>query len=124
MSSESTAGNARTDEDAPTDEKSADNQPSVGGPLANLTAFQRDLLWVLANRGGSKGLAIKRVLEGYYDEHVNHGRLYPNLDELVDLGLVEKGRRDMRTNEYTLTDAGADALACRREWTDIEEVAA
>ncbi|ELZ20434.1 PadR family transcriptional regulator [Natrinema limicola JCM 13563] len=34
------------------------------------------------------GLAIKRELEDYYGTEVNHGRLYPNLDELVDLGLV------------------------------------
>ena len=118
MSSETTAGDARTEQDASTDEKSDD--PTPGGALANLTAFQRDLLWVLGKRGGSKGLALKRALEAYYDDHVNHGRLYLNLDELVELGLVEKGQRDQRTNEYTLTDAAVDALASRREWTDVE----
>ena len=118
MPTETTAGEARTEQDASTDEKSDD--PTPGGPLATLTAFQRDLLWVLGKRGGSKGLALKRSLETYYDDHVNHGRLYPNLDELVELGLVEKGQRDQRTNEYTLTEAAVDALANRREWTDVE----
>jgi DNA-binding PadR family transcriptional regulator len=122
MSGEISAGEARTDQDASTDEKS-DDPIQAGGPLANLTAFQRDLLWVLAKRGGSMGLAIKQNLEGYYSEHVNHGRLYPNLDELVDAGLVEKGKRDDRTNEYTLTDAGFSALVCRREWTEAEATA-
>ncbi|MFB6179550.1 MAG: helix-turn-helix transcriptional regulator [Halorientalis sp.] len=119
MSSEPTAGDARTTEDAPRDEKGDDNTT-----LADLTAFQRDTLWMLAKKGASKGLAIKHDLERYYDEPVNHGRLYPNLDELTDLGLVDKGTRDARTNEYTLTEAGADALAERRAWTDTEVVGA
>jgi DNA-binding PadR family transcriptional regulator len=49
------------------------------------------------------GLAIKSELEKYRDEEINHGRLYPNLDQLVEKGFVEKSAKDRRTNLYTLT---------------------
>jgi PadR family transcriptional regulator PadR len=96
--------------------------PMTDGSLAGLSAFQRDVLWTLAEDGASKGLAVKDSLEDYYAENVNHGRLYPNLDALVDHGLVAKSQRDRRTNEYQLTDAGRAALADRLGWQDTEEV--
>jgi DNA-binding MarR family transcriptional regulator len=92
--------------------------------LADLSAFQRDVLWTLAEDGASKGLAIKASLEEYYSDEVNHGRLYPNLDALVDHGLVAKSQRDRRTNEYALTDAGREALTERVRWQATEEVPA
>jgi len=38
------------------------------------------------------GLAIKDELENYYEKEIHHGRLYPNLDTLVEKGLIEKGK--------------------------------
>jgi len=84
--------------------------------LANLTAFQRDVLWVLSNEGALKGVAIRRVLVDYYGDDVTHSQVYPNLDALVDLGLVEKAARDRRTNEYSLTEEGRRALQRRQAW--------
>jgi DNA-binding PadR family transcriptional regulator len=84
--------------------------------VRDLTAFQRNILIVLAE-GPNYGLAIKEDLEAYYGEDVNHGRLYPNLDRLVEMGLIEKGELDKRTNEYELTDAGFAALRDQLEWT-------
>ncbi len=81
----------------------------------NLTAFQYNIL-VILSREPMYGLAIKRELETYYDDEVNHGRLYPNLDDLVDLGLVSKSELDKRTNEYALTDAGEEAVLEQLEW--------
>lgn len=81
-----------------------------------LTAFQKNILTVLAEQP-RYGLAIKRELEAYYDEEVNHGRLYPNLDDLVDDGLVEKNALDKRTNEYRLTEAGFEAVREDLMWT-------
>jgi PadR family transcriptional regulator PadR len=70
------------------------------------------------------GLAIKEELEQYYESEVHHGRLYPNLDELVEKGLVEKGQKDRRTNVYSLTERGSRELTARREWEDeyVEEL--
>jgi DNA-binding PadR family transcriptional regulator len=84
--------------------------------MHDLTAFQRDILYVLSGSEDAYGLAIKQELEDYYEGEVNHGRLYPNLDDLVERGLVEKGQLDRRTNSYNLTDAGVDAIEQRREW--------
>ena len=46
----------------------------------------------------------------------DHGRLYPNLDTLVEEGYVEKGSIDDRTNSYELTPEGQALLADRHEW--------
>ena len=73
--------------------------------LEDLTAFQRHLLAVLAD-GPDYGLGIKRKLEAWSGEGLNHGRLYPNLDTLVEEGLVEKSELDKRTNEYKLSEKG------------------
>ncbi|WP_247729370.1 PadR family transcriptional regulator [Halovivax limisalsi] len=82
----------------------------------DLTAFQNNILTILSTEP-MYGLAIKRELEDYYDTEVNHGRLYPNLDELVDLGLIEKSELDKRTNQYELTDEGLEAVLDQLEWT-------
>lgn len=86
------------------------------GTMHDLTGFQRDLLVVIAGLEEPHGLAIKEELEGYYEIEVNHGRLYPNLDELVSKGLVEKGQKDRRTNVYHLTQRGERELNARQEW--------
>jgi PadR family transcriptional regulator PadR len=86
--------------------------------MFDLTAFQRDLLFVIAGREEPHGLALKSVLEESYDSEINHGRLYPNLDHLVDAGLVEKGQIDRRTNSYTITEAGEALIEERREWEE------
>ena len=84
--------------------------------MHDLTGFQRDLLYVIAGLDEPHGLAIKEELEEYYEGEIHHGRLYPNLDELVDKGLVEKGTIDRRTNSYTLTQRGQREIDARVEW--------
>lgn len=84
--------------------------------MHDLTGFQRDLLYVIAGGDEPHGLAIKDELEGYYETEIHHGRLYPNLDTLVEKGLVEKGQRDRRTNFYTVTQRGRRELEARQEW--------
>ncbi|XVH30684.1 PadR family transcriptional regulator [Haloferacaceae archaeon DSL9] len=89
---------------------------SDGAGLArNLTAFQQNILVILSEEP-MYGLAIKRELEEYYGTEVNHGRLYPNLDDLVDLGLVEKSELDKRTNQYELTEKGHGAVLDQFDW--------
>jgi DNA-binding PadR family transcriptional regulator len=61
-------------------------------------------------------VTLKRELRSYYGHDVNHGQLYPNLDELVDDGYVAKGTKDERTNAYSLTHAGREALASEVRW--------
>jgi DNA-binding PadR family transcriptional regulator len=85
------------------------------GVARDLTAFQENILVILAEEP-MYGLAIKRELEDYYGTEVNHGRLYPNLDDLVEMDLVEKGELDKRTNEYELTERGYRAVVDRFQW--------
>ncbi|WP_458206380.1 PadR family transcriptional regulator [Haladaptatus sp. NG-SE-30] len=82
----------------------------------DLTAFQKNILIVLTEEP-MYGLAIKRELEDFYDAEVNHGRLYPNLDTLVERGLVEKSELDKRTNEYGLTQEGFGAVEDSLAWS-------
>jgi PadR family transcriptional regulator PadR len=84
--------------------------------MHDLTGFQRDQLYLICGLDDPHGLAIKENLEEYFEKEVHHGRLYPNLDELVEKGLVEKGEKDQRTNIYTLTRRGRREIEARREW--------
>lgn len=92
--------------------------------MYDLTAFQRDLLYVVAGLDEPHGLAIKEELETYYEGEIHHGRLYPNLDTIVDKGLAEKGSLDKRTNFYTVTRRGRRELEDRRGWEKqyLEEI--
>lgn len=84
--------------------------------MYDLTGFQRDLLIVISGLDEPHGLAVKEELEDYYEGEVNHGRLYPNLDTLVEKGLVEKGTLDRRTNVYRLTKRGEREVEARHDW--------
>jgi PadR family transcriptional regulator PadR len=84
--------------------------------MHDMTGFQRDCLYIIAGLESPHGLAIKEELDNYYDTEIQHGRLYPNLDTLVEKGLVEKGQKDRRTNTYTLTRRGEREIEARSEW--------
>lgn len=86
--------------------------------MQEMTKFERDMIYVLAGLDEPKGLAVKEELELYYNETVNHGRLYPNLDGLVEDGYVNKGEIDKRTNKYVLTEKGERAIERRETWQE------
>jgi len=83
--------------------------------MDDLTEFQKNIINVLVS-GDKYGLAIKNELEEYYEDEVSHGRLYPNLDRLVNSDYLEKRPRDERTNEYSLTDEAREMLREDMEW--------
>jgi DNA-binding PadR family transcriptional regulator len=106
------------------DDRTADAETAARDVWMQLSAFQRDLVAAIASFDGDEepphGLEIKHILSAAYGEEVNHGRLYPNLDTLVEGDVVRKSERvrDDRTNDYELTtwgervlQAGADRLA-------------
>lgn len=86
--------------------------------MDQLTGFQRDLLYVIAGMDRPSGQEILDRINEYVEDPVTHGRLYPNLDTLVDRDLVEKGQLDRRTNYYALTPKGERALEERKEWVE------
>lgn len=85
-------------------------EPALPLDSSDLSQFQLRILSILVEEA-RYGLAIKRELEDAYNEEINHGRLYPNLDQLADIGYVEVRELDKRTNEYRATEHGRDALA-------------
>ncbi|WP_247003897.1 PadR family transcriptional regulator [Halosolutus gelatinilyticus] len=86
--------------------------------MDDLTGFQRDLLYVIAGADQPSGQDVKEEIESYYTSDINHGRLYPNLDTLVNKELVEKGQLDRRTNYYAISDSGRQSIEQRREWEE------
>jgi len=84
--------------------------------MEELTAFQFDLLASIGNQGDRSGKATQRDVEAtveMYDGNLNHGRLYPNLNDLAERGYIDKSKYDDRSNCYSLTDEGRDVLAQR-----------
>jgi PadR family transcriptional regulator PadR len=63
-------------------------------------------------------LEAKDELDDYYETEIHHGRLYPNLDTLVDKGLIEKDQIDRRTNSYEVIQRGHREIDACREWEE------
>lgn len=84
--------------------------------MKELTSFQRDILTVIAGLDSPHGLAVKEEIADYYDKDIYHGRLYPAMDQLDDVGLIEKSKRDSRTNTYEITEKGLKSLTVRYKW--------
>jgi len=84
--------------------------------MDDLTGFQRDLLYVISGADQPSGQDVKDEIEQYYSSEINHGRLYPNLDTIVNKELVEKGELDRRTNYYDITEDGEQTIEEHREW--------
>lgn len=113
------------DPDTPEEQRERLNEriDELTADMYDLTGFQRDILRGIASLtddDAPHGLAVKEWLEdeAEYGE-VHHGRLYPNLDDLQTKGLVDKGQRDRRTNEYRLTRRGRREIQEHlTEWLD------
>ena len=72
----------------------------------DLNASKRDLLVEIYQMDQPSGQDIRDRMEAEHGEDVKHGRLYPNLDDLVDYGLLDKGEQNLRTNYYQITNDG------------------
>ncbi|XVH33859.1 PadR family transcriptional regulator (plasmid) [Haloferacaceae archaeon DSL9] len=90
-----------------------------------LSGFQRDLLFVIAGLEKPSGQEVGAEVQETQDRTVFHGRLYSNLDTLVEAGFVEKRKYDGRTNLYRITPKGRRELRELRKWQEryIRDVA-
>jgi DNA-binding PadR family transcriptional regulator len=84
--------------------------------LYDIRGFKRDLLFVVGGLGQPSGQEVLDELEASVDEDVQAARLYTNLNELAEEGLVLKTKEDGRTNRYELTEEGRRKLEERHEW--------
>jgi DNA-binding PadR family transcriptional regulator len=98
----------------------ATQQTPKGDPLHDLTAFQRDLLFLLntTDEDEPHGLHLKEQMERFYEGEIHHGRLYPNLNDLAEMGLVNKGRVNKRTNSYEISRRGRQEVEAHRAFID------
>ena len=89
-------------------------------PLSALSAFRRDLLFVIASFEGTDtvpaGVAIAEDLRAVSANSVTQGRFYQNLRELVADDVLEKRPIDGRTNAYYLSSSTTEELATRLAW--------
>lgn len=81
-----------------------------------MTAIQRDLLFVLNGMEKPHGQDIKDELKRSQDRSLNDARVYTNLNELAERDLLAKGKKDGRTKEYELTEEGRQQLYARIKW--------
>jgi DNA-binding PadR family transcriptional regulator len=88
--------------------------------IHELIGFQRDLLLVMSGLDEPSGQQIKEELEATSNQEITHGRLYPNLDTLVERGLVTKGEIDRRTNYYAISEKGIDSLQQHHDWASTQ----
>lgn len=87
--------------------------------LESLTAFQLDVLYILANISDettATGVIILDELNSISPGSVSKGRLYQNLRSLVSAGHIDKMPVDGRTNAYQLTEDTHEALYDRCTW--------
>ncbi|RDZ65987.1 DNA-binding protein [Haloferax sp. Atlit-12N] len=61
------------------------------------------------------GVAIKHILEERYGREISNATVYPNLDDLVEMGVIEKGEIDRRTNAYHSTPLARSMVAGEAE---------
>jgi len=85
-----------------------------GVAWTDLTGFQRDLLKsirrCIQRDAIPTGQAIKEEMERQYRTSITNGRLYQNLNYLVEHDLLDKGFVDGRTNTYRLTEDAGEML--------------
>ena len=84
--------------------------------MHDLTGFQRDVLYVVVGLGEPDEEELKAHLEEYYESEINHSRLFPNLDTLIDTGLLQEAPHDERPDHYSVTDQGHRVLQRHRDW--------
>lgn len=87
--------------------------------MYGLTAFQRDVLYMVAGSEGEVEVPmIKKEIERLHGRAVKNGRLYSNLRQLYEKGLLERHMTDGRTYAYTTTRRGELEWAEKRQWED------
>ena len=91
------------------------NQIAQSNVQDQLSDFQYTILCTLAERP-MYGLELKEVMQATYGTEINHGRLYPNLNELAERGYLDKSKLDNRSNEYAITEQGLFMVLERIQW--------
>lgn len=97
-------------------EDNTNNGKRRGRIFHDLTAFQRDILIILAGCDAPAGVDVRADLTAYHETSVEPSRLYQALTKLADNHLIDISQQDGRTNAYQLTTHGERVLAAGREF--------
>lgn len=97
-------------------EHTMDSPERPSGLFYELTAFQRDILTILAGHDAPAGVDIHAELTAYYGTSVEHSRVYQALTKLADKHLVGMTKQDGRKNAYHLTTLGKRVLVDGNEF--------
>jgi len=101
MQSETTGMESHTTDDVSNNNRRHSGVEADGGVRwFDLNSSKRDLLVEIYQMDQPSGQDIRGRMKAEHNEDVDHGRLYPNLNDLVDLGLLDKGEQ---TCEATTT---------------------
>ena len=68
------------------------------------------------------GLAIHEWLNKRYPQDVNSSRVYTNLNDLFERGLIKREALSDRKNAYRLTEPGKECLAAHGRLVDVLEL--
>jgi DNA-binding PadR family transcriptional regulator len=80
----------------------------------DLTAFQRDMLYVLVSTPrGMLGASLASTLSDVYGKQVDRQRVYQNLDACADVGYAERNDADKR---WCVTEQGRQAVIDHLTW--------
>jgi DNA-binding PadR family transcriptional regulator len=92
------------------------SEDRVAVPWGDLNGFRREIVKAVgrieADGEDAYGRLIKSDIERVIGGEVTHGRLYPNIDDVVEYGYCERDRCgiDNRTHQISLTPAGRAAI--------------
>lgn len=89
--------------------------------MEKVTSFQRDLLYVISGLEEATPESISAELSDYYNGSIPQGRFDPNVEAIVELGLVNREYKDdeSRTEPvFELSENGKEELKERKIWED------
>ncbi|RDZ39396.1 DNA-binding protein [Haloferax sp. Atlit-10N] len=86
----------------------------------DLTGFQQQLVKAVIefeNQEGESpyGVQVKRSLSEWYGHEVSNAQIYPNIDDLVDMGVLDREPLDKRTKAVQSTPLARQMLAGEAE---------
>lgn len=94
------------------------SKETAGSSPLRLSEFQRDLIAAVGSLDSPSGCDIRSYLNESYGTVLRENRVYRNLRELEDSGLVDVDRSALK-NVYSLTERGETAARSDQNWREI-----
>lgn len=88
--------------------------------MRELNIKQEDILIIIGKEPNRPSTEVKEELSEYYERDIQKGLFYPNVDVLVEKGLVreETDNRKPEEREYSITQRGRELLQKQQEFRE------